>query len=103
MKALSKKDFDKMINKKENAIVDFWAPWCMPCSKMTTVMDEIEAKYKNKLSFYKVNVDDESELTSTNAVMNIPTIIYFCDGKAKDRTIGVVSKEEIEKKISEIY
>lgn len=102
MKPLSKKDFDKIIN-QGNIIIDFWASWCEPCRRMSYVLDEVYEKYKKNIAFYKVNVDDESQLTSQYAIMSIPTIIYFIDGNVCDRTIGVASTEEIENKIKQIY
>ena len=35
-------------------------------------------------------------------VMSIPTLIYFKNGEAVDRTVGVVSKEDIISKIDSL-
>jgi len=99
MKAISKKEFDKLTG---DAVIEFYAPWCEPCSRMADVLDEVRSNNK-KLDFYKVNTDEESQLTSQNAVMSIPTVIYYKSGKPEARSIGVKSKEEIEKMINEIY
>ena len=54
---------------------------------------------KDKAKFAKVNVDENLDLAQRFGVMSIPTLIFFRDGKQVDRTVGVVSKEEIEKRI----
>ena len=38
----------------------------------------------------KVNVDEEGELAIRYGVMNIPTVIFFKDGKEIDRKVGVM-------------
>ena len=57
---------------------------------------------KDKAKFAKVNVDENLELAQRFQVMSIPTLIFFRDGKQMDRTVGVISKEEIEKRIKNL-
>ena len=46
------------------------------------------AEYEGKAKVCKVNVDDEGELAAANAVVSIPTVILFKDGKAVERLVG---------------
>jgi thioredoxin 1 len=90
---ITKEEFEKkVIEGKEECIVDFYADWCGPCQMMMPVMEEIS---KNK-TVYKVNTDDEDELAFSYGVMSIPCIISFKDGKEYKRHIGVGSKTDIE-------
>jgi thioredoxin 1 len=84
---------------KDKAIVDFWAPWCGPCQWLAPVFEELSEEYKGKLTFGKVNVDEQSELAMQFQVSSIPCIVLFKDGKEVDRILGFNPKEEIKERI----
>ena len=97
-------NFEKeIINSEKPAIVDFWAPWCMPCKMIAPTLDEIADDYKGKINVAKINVDDSPELATELSVMNIPSLIFFKDGKEVERLVGVNTKEYIEKKIEAAF
>ena len=97
-------NFEKeIINSEKPAIVDFWAPWCMPCKMIASTLDEIADDYRGKINVAKINVDDSPELATELSVMNIPSLIFFKDGKEVERLIGVNTKEYIEKKIETAF
>lgn len=99
MKIISKKDFDKRIVKeKKDAAVLFFKPNCELCDRMEEAAYGIDC-----VEIYKVNVECESQLTSQNAVMSVPTIVYFKSGEPVARSIGVKMHEEIEKTVTHIY
>lgn len=90
---LTSDEFQKrVIDGKEECIVDFYAEWCGPCQMMMPVMEEI-AKEK---TVFKVNTDDENDLALSLGIMSIPCIISFKDGKEYKRLVGLSSKSEIE-------
>ena len=53
---------------------------------------------EGKVKIAKVNVNIDSSLAEKYEVTASPTILYFIDGKETDRTVGMLSKEEIIKK-----
>ncbi|MDY3896152.1 MAG: thioredoxin domain-containing protein [Candidatus Fimenecus sp.] len=53
---------------------------------------------EGKVKIAKVNVNIDSSLAEKYEVIASPTILYFIDGKETDRTVGMLSKEEIIKK-----
>ena len=90
---ITKEEFDKkVIEGKEECIVDFYAEWCGPCQMMMPVKEAIGENY----TVYKINTDDESDLAMSLGIMSIPCIISFKDGKEYKRHIGVGSKSDIE-------
>ena len=90
---LNNEEFQKrVIDGKEECIVDFYADWCGPCQMMMPVMEKIAENH----TVYKINVDDENELALSYGIMSIPCIISFKDGKEYKKQVGMCSKSEIE-------
>lgn len=91
-KIINKEEFNKqVIDSKETVLVDFYADWCGPCKMLSPIMDEIS----KDVTVYKVNTDDEEELSREYGIMSIPCVIAFKDGKEVNRSIGLKSKEDI--------
>ena len=57
------------------ALIDFWAPWCGPCKMQAPILDELEAEMGDKVSIFKLNVDDNPVTASEFGVMSIPTLM----------------------------
>jgi thioredoxin 1 len=86
----------EVLNASGAVLVDFWASWCGPCRMVSPIIDELAEDYKGKIKIGKVNVDEESELASTFAVVSIPTVILFKNGKIEERLVGAYPKDEYE-------
>ena len=65
-------------------VVDFWATWCGPCMGMAPVIDRLAQEYEGKVVIGKYNVDEETDFSSENRIMSLPTILFFKDGKKTD-------------------
>lgn len=85
------KDFRTLIEKE--AVVDFYATWCGPCEMFGPVFEEVANE--SDINFIKVDVDKHEEITREYAVMSIPTVILFKNGKEVKRNIGYLTKDEL--------
>ena len=77
-------------------LVDFWADWCGPCKMMDPVLAELEKKYQGKISFAKVNVEENQALAMHYKIMSIPAQILFVNGVAKEKVTGFKSQAAME-------
>ena len=93
-------NFEQVVLQSEvPVLVDFWAAWCGPCRTLAPTVAAIAEKHANSARFVKLNVDDNTAVTQRYGIRAIPTLILFDDGKETERLIGVVSEEEISRKI----
>lgn len=83
------------------ALIDFWAPWCGPCKMQAPILDELEAEMGDKVSIFKLNVDDNPVTASKFGVMSIPTLMIKKDGRVVDKLVGVHDKETLAKILNE--
>lgn len=83
-------------------LVDFWAVWCGPCRALGPVVEEIASEFEGKIVVGKCNVDEAQNISMEYGIRSIPTIIFFKNGQPVDKTIGLVPKEEIVKRINSL-
>lgn len=93
---LSQTDFDNaVLGSDKPVMVDFYATWCGPCKQMAPVIEKLAGSYKDRVKFYKVDVDANSAVAAKYNVNSIPTFIFFKNGKRVDSYTGAVPRESL--------
>jgi len=90
-------NFDEILNKYENVVVDFWAEWCMPCRMIAPIVEQLAKEYSGKVVFAKLNTDENPQIAARYGITGIPTLIFFKNGKPVDKIVGAYPKGEIER------
>ena len=85
------------------AIIDFYADWCGPCRSLSPKLEAAAKKYAGKVDVYKVNVDNEAELSQIFGVRSIPMVLFIPMTGTPIQTVGDLSAEQIEETIAQIY
>ncbi len=75
-------------------IVDFWAPWCAPCHRVSPILEEMSEE-RDDVRFVKLYVDDNPQTTMNYSIASIPTIARFEDGEVKQQAIGALPKNQL--------
>jgi thioredoxin 1 len=97
-------DFEqKVVQSKTPVLVDFYADWCGPCKMAEPILEELAKEHDGKVSFVKVNVDENKESAQKHQVMSIPTTILFKDGREVDRQIGFSGKKNFEELLNKAF
>jgi thioredoxin 1 len=93
-------NFEQLVkNSDKPVLVDFWAAWCGPCLAIAPAIEELAKEYEGKAVVGKVDVDNNPMVASAFGVRNIPTILFFKDGKVVDKQVGAVPKSMLSKKL----
>ena len=84
------------------AVIDFYTTWCGPCKMMAPVVESLAEKYADKIDFYKVDIDQESELASVFGISSIPTFLFIPVKGKPSVQMGAMQKEDFEELIGKI-
>lgn len=101
VKTITGANLSSVLDEKEITVIDFWAEWCGPCRMLSPIIDNL-ASINGDVSVGKVNVDDESEISATYGVRNIPTVLFVKNGEVVNKMVGVNSAVSIQKVIDSL-
>ena len=94
--AIAAEDFKaQVLESKQPALVEFWAPWSRPCQVFDSVLQEVASSCAGKVNVVKVNADDSLDLSLWYDIQSVPTLIYFVAGNPCLRIVGTATKEAI--------
>lgn len=92
-------DFDKVVKEHPYVVVDFWAEWCGPCKAIEPTIADLAVKYDGKVTFAKLNSDENPRKVQEYMVMGIPTILFFRNGSLVDQVVGAMPKPALEARV----
>lgn len=93
--------FDELLKGDKPVVCDFFADWCGPCRMLSPVLEAASAKFTEKATFVKVNVDDDFELAARYNVASIPLVCIFKGGEVAAKSLGYTTPSETEEFLSE--
>jgi thioredoxin len=73
-------------------LVEFWAPWCVPCRSMAPTLERLATQYNEQVDLLKLNADENSQLIHSLKIFGIPTVIGFSQGIEQFRRTGAQSE-----------
>jgi len=66
---------------------------------LASTIDQIAANFAGRVKVFKINVEEHSRTPSQYGIQGIPSLLLFKNGKAVDRMVGVLSRDEIERRL----
>ena len=89
----------EIIESGKPVVIYFWAEWCGPCRMVSPILEELSEEFSGKVEIGKLNVDDNINTPNEYGIRNIPTILFFKDGKLVDKQIGATPKASLKAKV----
>ena len=76
-------------------LVDFWAPWCRPCTQVEPVLSELAAELDGRVTEVKINTDENPQVTQQFGITSLPTLLIISNGEVVSQLIGARPKAAI--------
>ena len=106
--AFLEKVFNFEVNKEWNfegdrpVLIDFYADWCGPCKSLAPVLEQLSEEYEGKVDIYKINTEQEQELSAAFGIRSIPSMLFCPIGEQPQMANGALPKKQIEQIIKDV-
>ncbi|MCV2502456.1 MAG: thioredoxin [Candidatus Lightella neohaematopini] len=88
-------ELETYINTGKDILVDFWAEWCGPCKNFSPILEKVARDFISKVSFLKINIDQNQILTNKYNIRSVPSLILFRNSKLLASKTGLLSEDEL--------
>jgi thioredoxin len=113
MEHLTKETFlNKVFNYEQNkewkfegdlpCLIDFYADWCQPCKIVAPILEELSKEYDGKINIFKVNTEEETELSAAFGIRSIPSLLFCPKDGQPQMAMGALPKENLKQAIDEV-
>lgn len=103
---------EKVFNFEENkewkfegekpCIIDFYADWCGPCKMVAPILEELSEEYDGKLDIFKVNTEEQKELSAIFGIQSIPSLLFVPKDGQPQMAMGALPKDTLEKAFKDV-
>jgi thioredoxin 1 len=86
-------EFDILLESEPIFVIDFTAPWCGPCRKISPLIEQLAEAYQDRVKVRKIDIDKNKATARKFGVKSIPAVLLFKGGEVVENIVGVVPYE----------
>jgi thioredoxin 1 len=91
-----------VLQAEKPVLIDFWAAWCKPCLMVAPILDELSEEYDGKISFVKLDIDQNPQTPAKYGIMSIPSLLVFKNGEPVSHIVGFKPKGELKRSLDAV-
>lgn len=96
VRKVTDESWEEDILKSEGPVlVDYWAEWCAPCKLISPIVDKVADVYSDRLTVFKMNIDENAQTPPKYGVRGIPTLMLFKKGQLEATKIGLLDQKQL--------
>jgi thioredoxin 1 len=69
-------------------VVDFWAPWCVPCKAIKPILEKLAREFEDKVEFLPIDADRSRDILEYFKIIGVPTLLTIRGGEVVGRITG---------------
>lgn len=101
---LTAKNFDTEVKHESlPVVVMFYAVWCGKCAMMKPIAEDAEKKYRRKIKFCEVEIEESELLAAEYDTEIVPTFICFKEGRIVGAMRGIIDEDVFYERIQKIF
>ena len=83
-------------------LIDFYADWCGPCKMVAPVLEELSKEYDGKINIYKVDTEEQQELSAVFGIRSIPSLLFCPKDEQPQMAQGALPKNTLKQVIDDV-
>jgi thioredoxin 1 len=84
-------------------LIDFYADWCGPCKIVAPILEELSQEYKGKVDIFKVNTEEERELSAMFGIQSIPSLLFVPLEGQPQMAMGALPKDTLKRAFKDVF
>lgn len=84
-------------------VIDFYADWCGPCKAVAPVIEKLSKEYAGKIDIYKVDTEEEVELSQMFGISSIPSLLFIPVNEQPSMARGAMPEASFKKAFEELF
>ncbi|KAK9770826.1 putative Thioredoxin-like protein [Seiridium cardinale] len=86
----SQNEWSRILSSSTIVVADFYADWCGPCKMIAPTFESLATKFSKpgKITFCKVNTDNQQAIAQAHGVRAMPTFLIFKSGSVIETIQG---------------
>ena len=102
MQELTNEHMEEVLKSEKLMLMEFHAPWCGWCKRLTPLLKEMEPSYEGKIVFTMLNTENYPEIAGKYGIMSLPNMVFFCGGRTVAELVGYMPQEKLKQEFDKV-